>query len=443
MHFKSVKIAVICIWLQSRSSRGRTLALQSLHSHFQQSGAAYQRLGTFILTVIVFITSMTAVFYGFSAYYIRVSLVSEYQSQKKNIDYIFTQVQQIERDEQNLKDARGQLSELTRSASSTLINTRIAAYSSQEYKDYLESVSIIIASLREARQLLDQAYLLELNEIDFTRPDLKQAQFLASPRYKPDSLLEQQDQSYGKIAPLLPSLRQKIIMYNANWGNQLSQIELLERSIGTTLRATIREILVRNPQWASPDDIKVYGLENLKFDSNEHKEFAQDRAIIKSYTSFLGWASGMVGTPTIVSTLFVTMATGCLGGVVSFMVTAARTRREPVEETEANSRDPPSITLIRRSILGITAAIGIFLFAGSGRLVLTAQGAKSVSSGAIELSPYFVGFLAFISGFLADDAFLRLTAAGRALFQSGNKSKRANSTQAEDKTRRSPDGEQK
>jgi hypothetical protein len=73
--------------------------------------------------------------------------------------------------------------------------------------------------------------------------------------------------------------------------------------------------------------------------------------------------------------------------------------------------------LFRRCFLGITAALGIFLAAGSGLLILTAQNSGAPGAGAIELSPYFVAFLAFISGFMADDAFARLAAGGRKLFE--------------------------
>jgi hypothetical protein len=48
---------------------------------------------------------------------------------------------------------------------------------------------------------------------------------------------------------------------------------------------------------------------------------------------------------------------------------------------------------------------------------LTAQNSGTPGAGAIELSPYFVAFLAFISGFMADDAFARLAAGGRKLFE--------------------------
>jgi hypothetical protein len=110
----------------------------------------------------------------------------------------------------------------------------------------------------------------------------------------------------------------------------------------------------------------------------------------------------------------VTLATGWLGGLVNFMGAAIRAN---VKREELDTGMPDIGSLFRRSFLGITAALGIFLAAGSGLLILTAQNSGAPGTGAIELSPYFVAFLAFISGFLADDAFARLAAGGRKLFE--------------------------
>src|SRR5262249_53088102 len=112
-----------------------------------------------------------------------------------------------------------------------------------------------------------------------------------------------------------------------------------------------------------------------------------------------------------------------LGGVVGFMGSAVRSR-----QSSAPSRTDVKmqiIALIRRSTFGVMAALAIFLFAGSGLLVLSAQSGKLVNLGSMELSPYFVAFLAFISGFLADDAFARITKTGRSLFQTNELTKAA------------------
>lgn len=66
---------------------------------------------------------------------------------------------------------------------------------------------------------------------------------------------------------------------------------------------------------------------------------------------------------------------------------------------------------------GIAAAIAIFLFSGAGMLALT-QGSGTGS--AVELSPYTVAFIAFLSGFMAEEAFGAIQSAGSRLFQGNN-----------------------
>jgi len=39
------------------------------------------------------------------------------------------------------------------------------------------------------------------------------------------------------------------------------------------------------------------------------------------------------------------------------------------------------------------------------------------AAGHVELSPYMVAFIAFVSGFMAEDAFYRIQMAGKNLFQ--------------------------
>jgi len=111
--------------------------------------------------------------------------------------------------------------------------------------------------------------------------------------------------------------------------------------------------------------------------------------------------------PTIILTLIVTIASGGLGSTVSF----SRKFFRSTEQADAHM-------LMVNTGEGVAAAVAIFLFAGTGMLALT-QGASG-SDGGLELSPYLVAFLAFVSGFMAEDAFGRIQAAGRAFFSEGN-----------------------
>ena len=94
----------------------------------------------------------------------------------------------------------------------------------------------------------------------------------------------------------------------------------------------------------------------------------------------------LVSFPTIFLTLIVTIASGALGTVVAFVNVGE----------------------------GIAAAIAIFLFSGAGMLALTQGGGGPDNN--VELSPYTVAFIAFLSGFMAEDAFASIQAAGKRLF---------------------------
>lgn len=123
----------------------------------------------------------------------------------------------------------------------------------------------------------------------------------------------------------------------------------------------------------------------------------------------------MTKLPTIILTLIVTIASGGLGSTVSFS-------RKFFRSTE---RAGAHMLLVNTGE-GVAAAVAIFLFAGSGMLALT-QGA-STSDGSLELSPYLVAFLAFVSGFMAEDAFGRIQAAGRGFFRKDENGAAGNGT---------------
>lgn len=112
----------------------------------------------------------------------------------------------------------------------------------------------------------------------------------------------------------------------------------------------------------------------------------------------------LVSFPTIFLTLIVTIAAGGLGTVVAFS-------RRYYSSTTAST-----LTLSRLFVNvgeGIAAAIAIFLFSGAGMLALT-QGSGPANG--VELSPYTVAFIAFLSGFMAEDAFAAIQTAGKRIF---------------------------
>ena len=130
----------------------------------------------------------------------------------------------------------------------------------------------------------------------------------------------------------------------------------------------------------------------------------EQRALIASFKNSLGGTPFFfIQIPTIILTLIVTIAAGGLGSVVAF------TRRFWRAHTEVGSG-----RLFVNVGEGVAAAVAIFLFAGAGMLMLT-QGGPSLEN-EVELSPYLVAFIAFVSGFMAEDAFARVQEAGKSMF---------------------------
>ncbi|MEL7166141.1 MAG: hypothetical protein AAFY52_02555 [Pseudomonadota bacterium] len=115
----------------------------------------------------------------------------------------------------------------------------------------------------------------------------------------------------------------------------------------------------------------------------------------------------LVSFPTIFLTLIVTIAAGGLGTVVAF----SRRYYHKKDHKLTASR------LFVNVGEGIAAAIAIFLFSGAGMLALT-QGGGATSD--VELSPYTVAFVAFLSGFMAEDAFASIQQAGKNIFKTGD-----------------------
>ncbi len=59
--------------------------------------------------------------------------------------------------------------------------------------------------------------------------------------------------------------------------------------------------------------------------------------------------------------------------------------------------------------------MAIFLCTEAGVLMVSQGGPDG--SGQIDISPFLVTFMAFVSGFMAEDAFARIQAAGQKLFR--------------------------
>jgi hypothetical protein len=385
----------------------------------RSSANAYEEPLAFVSSLAILIFSIILVFYGFIGYYSRVTLISELQKDDKdaNIDFLFLQIDQAERDETELNIRRTNIASLQNKINDQRSKMQFEAASSKEYVEYVTAAMAVLDLLYAAREIISDEYLGLINRADYAKPDFLQAELFSNPVYRQGISSDQKNDLYQKILPTIQNFRYKIVYYNTKYGGIISQVGNFEKSEIDNSRSAVREILTRHPQWASSDESATYGLKEITILSRDQAT-AQYRAIIGSYRKALGDASVILRWPTIVSTMVVTLATGLLGGVVSFMGLGEHVRSPDAENSqEARSQ---IIQLLRRCIFGVIAALVIFLLAGSGLLVLTAQSGKLISLGSIELSPYFVAFLAFISGFLSDDAFTRITGAGRTIFQTAD-----------------------
>lgn len=153
------------------------------------------------------------------------------------------------------------------------------------------------------------------------------------------------------------------------------------------------------------------------------------RSLVALFQQPLGGVlSLLLQMPGIVLTLLVTVAAGGLGSVVSF---TRRYRRGGVTDVADRDEDGAEVAevvapetgfaaaghLMVMTGEGIAAAIAIFLFTEAGMLMVTQGGPDG--SGNIEISAFLVTFMAFVSGFMAEDAFNKIQDAGRKLFRVG------------------------
>ncbi|MBP3127849.1 hypothetical protein [Thalassospira sp. ER-Se-21-Dark] len=187
----------------------------------------------------------------------------------------------------------------------------------------------------------------------------------------------------------------------------------------------------------------------------QDEKFGQDTvSLVALFQHPVGYMlSYLIQLPTIMLTLLVTVAAGGLGAVVAFTrqnFGQPPTPKTPPDENAAdhnaadhNAMDQtvpdavpaphdetpprlqrwehlgkslkPAARLLVMTGEGIAAAMAIFLCTEAGVLMVSQGGPDG--SGQIDISPFLVTFMAFVSGFMAEDAFARIQAAGQKLFR--------------------------
>ena len=227
------------------------------------------------------------------------------------------------------------------------------------------------------------------------------------------------------------------------------------RVVWENIRAEQRQVdkILRNMQ-AQIDEIEA----ELAL-SKTKKEIDLSALVALFQNPIGGFLSILVQLPTIMLTLLVTVAAGGLGAVVAFTRQnfGRRSKERPPNtdpgppqpssdepssgqpSSDQPNSDPPdpaayvphrpfdtapddtayglmaSARLLMMTGEGIAAAIAIFLFSEAGMLMLTQGGPNG--SGQVDISPYLVTFMAFVSGFMAKDAFSKIQDAGHKIFK--------------------------
>ncbi|RCK29391.1 hypothetical protein [Thalassospira lucentensis] len=220
------------------------------------------------------------------------------------------------------------------------------------------------------------------------------------------------------------------------------------RVVWENIRAEQRQVdkILRNMQ-AQIDEIEAELAQ-----SKTKKEIDLSALVALFQNPIGGFLSILVQLPTIMLTLLVTVAAGGLGAVVAFTrqnfghrskETQPNTDPGPPQPgSDQPSSDQPdpaahapltphtpfdtapddtayglmaSARLLMMTGEGIAAAIAIFLFSEAGMLMLTQGGPNG--SGQVDISPYLVTFMAFVSGFMAKDAFSKIQDAGHKIFK--------------------------
>lgn len=363
--------------------------------------------GIWIAVSVLYLVSLFVLVNGFSAYIIRTSLNTQNQNNATGIDEIMHRIlqhQALEKAlttlENGVHEARGErdavMSELT------ALQREISEFNTKTHDKVSQSLNLAIGlALQEPNSQLARTLQRQIQE-DRVVPEgsnflsfLQTRNVMTMLRGHNYSNAENANKAHeylGEVQVLMDdySGRQK------TFAESLRGPEALQNSLYSKLR------------WAENKHQRALGdLEQLEKDI-EPAHWAMFSSLGGSY----GWLLQFVRMPTIAVTLVVTMAAGGLASLVSF------TRKF----LYMDGRYIGFMRLFSTVGEGIAASIGIFLFAGTGMLMLT-QG-SSAGPQKVELSPYMVAFIAFLSGFMAESAFARIEDFGKQLFRADPPAKR-------------------
>ncbi|KXJ55038.1 MAG: hypothetical protein AXW12_11300 [Thalassospira sp. Nap_22] len=251
-----------------------------------------------------------------------------------------------------------------------------------------------------------------------------------------EALKDQVDEKLEAIRTVMIRFEEKNVRAQIEWGNIRAQNHHTEkvRSVLQNELDAVQAEIARHGGIVGQDTLSLVAL------------FQHPVGQILSY---------LIQLPTIMLTLLVTVAAGGLGSVVAFTRqnfghTAAEKpladgsikddQVADVDMPDGSAADLPntahdhtlpqlqgwaqlgkSLSPAARLLVmtgeGIAAAMAIFLCTEAGVLMVSQGGPDG--SGQIDISPFLVTFMAFVSGFMAEDAFNRIQLAGKKLFRVG------------------------
>lgn len=359
-------------------------------------------LGT--LVVFLYAVAVVAVFVGFAAYITRTEWESQIISNGSEVENLDNLIFLLQREEMLGRRIEEQ-ERLVREADRLI----------DDAHEQVESLTEQLKSLNDGISLASRAIV---THIGMARPLVVDAD-----RERIDTLLntKNSDEAQADGAVLIIStlefavaaddlqgqekiekIREKIAQASDLLQQHRKDRYSVDEELRTASSARDRHLEARSPLIKRKMDLeaKLTSVQTqLPLDSIERAQFGALSGVAGG-----GLFLGFIKMPTIFLTLIVTIAAGSLGTLVSF----SRSFRTGTWEDVRASRLFVSLGE------GIAAAIAIFLFSGAGMLVLT-QGAGPQKE--VELSPYSVAFIAFLSGFMAEDAFAKIQEAGRNLFR--------------------------
>lgn len=352
------------------------------------------RLAILIAISVIYVGFVGSVFLGFSGYILRVNLERDL-SNDGGIDkllFSITEVATLENELEKASDdiATKQLEIVDKKAETSKLEGEFWATNSARNAVFMP-VGLMMGRNRE---IFDPNYIDKFgNYLEESNDNLESSTYLtamiASPVFLDSADPEKKDEIFQSFIGIFKEITEL--------NNKLEHTSILD-DISKGQIAQLEEQLIELHEYQASVFARLTELRTSDVYANKSR--------VLSFEPLLwGGVYKLIQVPTIILTLIVTIAAGGLGSVVSF------TRGLLIEG------DGASIQQLFVSVgEGIAAAVAIFFLAGAGMLMFSTGG----SNGSAEISPYMVAFLAFVSGFMAEDAFKNIQRAGQKIFTGGD-----------------------